>query len=215
MKYMKWTIMMTVLLVFAMFAGCTGGAQENDRQQPADQAARKKSDLRKYSHDKDKQTEDDFDLIGQYVQAEDDQMTIKIKDRDVIIPKSKRFKNNEDYVDLMGKLVKVEVDGKSQEAEEIELMPQSKADENGVYEQEKDGSRKIVATLVDETDKRITVKTKAGNKTYQKTADFERDIAESPDKLKGKTVRLSIQKDGKAESLDFEAEDQHLDWYKQ
>lgn len=142
-------------------------------------------------------------------------MTIKIKDRDVIIPKSKRFKNNEDYVDLMGKLVKVEVDGKSQEAEEIELMPQSKADENGVYEQEKDGSRKIVATLVDETDKRITVKTKAGNKTYQKTADFERDIAESPDKLKGKTVRLSIQKDGKAESLDFEAEDQHLDWYKQ
>lgn len=142
-------------------------------------------------------------------------MTIKIKDQEVIIPKSKRFKNNEDYEDLMGKLVKVEVDGKSQEAEEIELMPQAKADQNGVYEQEKDGSRKIVATLVDETDKRITVKTKAGNKTYQKTADFERDIAESPEKLKGKTVRLSIQKDGKADSLDFEAEDQQLDWYKQ
>lgn len=43
MKYMKWTIMMTVLLVFAMFTGCAGGAQENDRQQPADQAARKKA----------------------------------------------------------------------------------------------------------------------------------------------------------------------------
>nr|MDH3163160.1 hypothetical protein [Bacillus licheniformis] len=53
--------------------------------------------------------------------------------------KAYRFHSEEDHDDLIGKLVKVEVDGKTQEAEEAELMPQSKADQNGVYEEEKDG----------------------------------------------------------------------------
>ncbi|GIN66162.1 MULTISPECIES: hypothetical protein [Bacillus] len=213
MKYMELTLMLTVLLVFTMFTGC-GGAQESEQQKPADQHAHKKLDLKKYSYDKGRNSEDDFDLIGQYIQAEDDQLTIKVKDRELIIPKSRHFKNKEDYDDLMGKLVKVEVDGKSQEAEELELTPQAKADENGVYEQESDGGQKVIGTLVNETGRNVTVKVASGNQTFQKTADFERDVAESPQKLKGKTVRLEIQKDGKAESLDFEAEDQHLDWYK-
>ncbi|MCY9223202.1 hypothetical protein MOF08_21525, partial [Bacillus licheniformis] len=82
---------------------------------------------------------------------------------------------------------------------------------NGVYEEEKDGSRKIIATFVSESEQNITIKTKAGEKTYQKTADFERDVAEAPEKLKGKIVRLEIEKDGKAESLDLESEDQKLE----
>lgn len=214
MSYLKKALVYTVLSLAFVLAGCATGAKENNGDQPsADTAKQKAPDLKTYSLDKNIRSEEDFDLIGKYVHAEDDQITLEIKDKELIVPKSSRFHSEEDHDDLIGKLVKVEVDGKTQEAEEAELMPQSKADQNGVYEQEKDGSRKIIATFVSESEQNITIKTKAGEKTYQKTADFERDVVEAPEKLKGKIVRLEIEKDGKAESLDFESEDQKLEWY--
>lgn len=42
MKYMKWTMMITVFLVFAMFSGCAGGAQENDQRDRLIKPLRKK-----------------------------------------------------------------------------------------------------------------------------------------------------------------------------
>ncbi|QHZ46511.1 MULTISPECIES: hypothetical protein [Bacillus] len=216
MKHIKKAIVLGGLIVIALAAGCGGGAQEDDgNHKSAETANRKQGDLRKYSHDQNRRSEADFDLIGKLILAEDDQITLKIKDRELIIPKSRQFKSEEAHDDLIGKLVKVEVDGKAQEAEEAELMPQAKADQNGVYEREDDGGQHIIATLVSESDHDITIKTEAGEKTYQKVSDFERDVAEAPEKLQGKTVRLEIQKDGKAESLDFEPEDQALDWYKE
>ncbi|MEC1262423.1 hypothetical protein P9D34_18760 [Bacillus swezeyi] len=216
MKHFKTAIVLCGLAVFSMITACGSGAQEDGgNQKTAETADRKKVDLRKYSLDQDSRTEDDFDLIGKLIHAEDDQMTLKIKDRELIIPKSKHFKSEEDHDDLIGKLIQVEVDGKTQEAEEAELMPQAKADENGVYEREADGGQKVIGTLVSESDHDVTIQTEAGDKTYQKASGYERDIAEAPEKLKGRTVRLEIQKDGKVESLDFEAEDQKLDWYKE
>lgn len=215
MAYLKKALVFSVLSLAIVLAGCGTGAAEknNGNQSPADTAKQKAPDLKTYSLDKNIRSEEDFDLIGKYVHAEDDQITLEIKDKELIVPKSARFHSEEDHDDLIGKLVKVEVDGKTQEAEEAELMPQSKADQNGVYEEEKDGARKIIATFVSESEQNITIKTKAGEKTYQKTADFERDVAEAPEKLKGKIVRLEIEKDGKAESLDLESEDQKLEWY--
>ena len=54
---------------------------------------------------------------------------------------------------------------------------------------------------------------KSRGKNLSENSRFWRDVAEAPEKLKGKIVRLEIEKDGKAESLDLESEDQKLEWY--
>lgn len=169
MAYLKKALVFAVLSAAFVLAGCGTGAKENNGNQPsADTAKQKAPDLKTYSLDKNIRSEEDFDLIGKYVHAEDDQITLEIKDKELIVPKSSRFHSEEDHDDLIGKLVKVEVDGKTQEAEEAELMPQSKADQNGVYEQENDGSRKIIAAFVSESEQNITIKTKAGKKLIRK-----------------------------------------------
>ncbi|MDI5790845.1 hypothetical protein PO124_27865 [Bacillus licheniformis] len=80
-------------------------------------------------------------MIGKYVHAEDDQITLEIKDKELIVPKSSRFHSEEDHDDLIGKLVKVEVDGKRKKRKKPSLC-RSQSRPNGVYEEEKDGSRK-------------------------------------------------------------------------
>lgn len=215
MAYLKKALVFSVLSLAIVLAGCGTGAAEknNGNQSPADTAKQKAPDLKTYSLDKNIRSEEDFDLIGKYVHAEDDQITLEIKDKELIVPKSARFHSEEDHDDLIGKLVKVEVDGKRKKRKKPSLCRSQKPTKMAYMRRRKTADRKIIATFVSESEQNITIKTKAGEKTYQKTADFERDVAEAPEKLKGKIVRLEIEKDGKAESLDLESEDQKLEWY--
>lgn len=202
------------ILMIGVLAACTNGNQQDQdhtqNKETTPEPKQKAQDLKQYSQDPDKDKDQDFDLIGTFVKEDTDQLTLKIQGKEINIPKSKMFSVKGTQKDLKDQLVKVEVGSKIQQAEEMELTAIARANNDGVYEQDGDET-KIIGTFVSETDQELTIKVKNGNKTYKKTTDFEKDIKNAPADLKGKTVRIELQKDGKIESLDYEPEDQDLE----
>ncbi|MED4071890.1 hypothetical protein [Priestia endophytica] len=211
------------MLTIGTLAGC-GTSEENTTQNGSDtnstsetnnNAATNESatsnDLKQYARDDNEQddgTEDDFDLVGTLESEKDNELVMMIDNEKVTVKKASSFKTDEpDNTEVKGKLVKVEVNAKNEEAESLELMPQAKADDNGVYDKEKDGEYNVIGTFVKEDDKSLTVKVKSGEKTYEKTADFEHDDDSNQD-LKDKVVRLEVTKDDKVESVEMNTEDQ-------
>ncbi|YCA45758.1 hypothetical protein M1E11_11445 [Bacillus sp. JZ8] len=213
------------MLTIGTLAGC-GTSEENTTQNGSDanstsetnnNAATNESatsnDLKQYARDDNEQDdsmEDDFDLVGTLESEKDNELVMMIDNEKVTVKKAASFKTDEaDNTEVKGKLVNVEVNAKSEEAESLELMPQAKADDNGVYDKEKDGEYNVIGTFVKEDNKSLTVKVKNGEKTYEKTADFEHDDDSNQD-LKDKVVRLEVTKDDKVESVEMNMEDQDM-----
>lgn len=211
----KFLIIFIGIAFIGALAACSNGNQPNQQKSNDtnnNQNNKVTQDLKKYSQDPDKDTDQDFDLIGKLVQEDDDQITLAIKGKEVQIPKSTSFTINEEdsQKSLNNQLVKVEVGSKSQQAEEMELTAQAKANDDGVYEQDSDET-KIIGTLTKETKQDLTIKVKSGERTYTKAADFEKDVKGAPKDLKGKTVRIELQNDGKVERLEYNPEDQNIE----
>jgi hypothetical protein len=213
------------MLTIGTLAGC-GTSEENTAQNGSDtnstsetknNAATNESDtsndLKQYARDDNEQDdgmEDDFDLVGTLESEKDNELVMMIDKEKVTVKKASSFKTDEpDNTEVKGKLVKVEVNAKNEEAESLELMPQAKADDNGVYDKDQDGEYNVIGTFVKEDDKSLTVKVKSGEKTYEKTADFEHDDDSNQD-LKDKVVRLEVTKDDKVESVEMNREDQNM-----
>lgn len=213
------------MLTIGTLAGC-GTSEENTAQNGSDtnstsetknNAATNESDtsndLKQYARDDNEQDdgmEDDFDLVGTLESEKDNELVMMIDKEKVTVKKASSFKTDEpDNTEVKGKLVKVEVNAKNEEAESLELMPQAKADDNGVYDKDQDGEYNVIGTFVKEDDKSLTVKVKSGEKTYEKTADFEHDDDSNQD-LKDKVVRLEVTKDDKVESVEMNTEDQNM-----
>jgi hypothetical protein len=213
------------MLTIGTLAGC-GTSEENTAQNGSDtnstsetnnNAATNESatsnDLKQYARDDNEQDdgmEDDFDLVGTLESEKDNELVMMIDKEKVTVKKASSFKTDEpDNTEVKGKFVKVEVNAKNEEAESLELMPQAKADDNGVYDKDQDGEYNVIGTFVKEDDKSLTVKVKSGEKTYEKTADFEHDDDSNQD-LKDKVVRLEVTKDDKVESVEMNTEDQDM-----
>jgi hypothetical protein len=213
------------MLTIGTLAGC-GTSEENTAQNGSDtnstsetknNAATNESDtsndLKQYARDDNEQDdgmEDDFDLVGTLESEKDNELVMMIDKEKVTVKKASSFKTDEpDNTEVKGKLVKVEVNAKNEEAESLELMPQAKADDNGVYDKDQDGEYNVIGTFVKEDDKSLIVKVKSGEKTYEKTADFEHDDDSNQD-LKDKVVRLEVTKDDKVESVEMNTEDQDM-----
>ncbi|MDY0394494.1 hypothetical protein RWE15_08600 [Virgibacillus halophilus] len=71
-----------------------------------------------------------------------------------------------------------------------------------------DDGKKLVGKLVSDKKNEITVHVKSGDKTYQKSEDFEMDKSAKKDKINGKVVQLDIDEHGKAEKLKYSWADQ-------
>ncbi|WP_445430209.1 hypothetical protein [Bacillus atrophaeus] len=199
------------LFMVGNLIGCTNqqGSQENTTENHKS-THQNTSNLKKYSKDPDKNSDDeDFDLIGTLDTETSDQLTLVIDQKKVKVPKSSSFKKEKiGNENVKGKLVKVEIDSKSQEAETLELTPQAKADSNGVYEKDDDGDFKLIGKLIKETDTNVTVQVSNGKKTYKKAADYKKDTEGISGDIQGKTVRLELKENNEVESLDIDPEDQ-------
>ncbi|MCY8991318.1 hypothetical protein [Bacillus atrophaeus] len=199
------------LFMVGNLIGCTNqqGSQENTTENHKN-TQQNTSNLKKYSKDPDKNSDDeDFDLIGTLDTETSDQLTLVIDQKKVKVPKSSSFKKEKiGNENVKGKLVKVEIDSKRQEAEALELTPQAKADSNGVYEKDDDGDFKLIGKLIEETAANVTVQVSNGKKTYKKADDYKKDTEGISGDIQGKIVRLEVKKNNEAESLDIDPEDQ-------
>lgn len=169
--------------------------------------------LKRYSKDKDKNdpSEGDFDVVGQYLTETKDALVLNINGDHVAIKKKSSFhKKKKGLKDsLKGKQVDVEVSTKNQHAESLEPTPKTLANQEGIYERKNEGKGyKMIGKLVKNDENAITVKIPKGNKTYRKSGDFDMDNSAKGKNLRGKMVRLEIDKHGKAEGLDYSGIDQ-------
>ncbi|WNV80320.1 hypothetical protein RUL31_03075 [Bacillus atrophaeus] len=210
-KMKSFCIALIGLFMVGSLIGCTNqqGSQENTTENHKS-THQNTSNLKKYSKDPDKNNDDeDFDLIGTLDTETSDQLTLVIDQKKVKVPKSSSFKKEKiGNENVKGKLVKVEIDSKRQEAETLELTPQAKADSNGVYEKDDDGDFKLIGKLIKETDTNVTVQVSKGKKTYKKAADYKKDTEGISGDIQGKTVRLEVKENNEVESLDIDPEDQ-------
>ncbi|MFD2209670.1 hypothetical protein ACFSMW_08095 [Virgibacillus halophilus] len=217
------TMMMSLGLVLTACGNQAGSSASDDNasqtqtnSQPvknsdsnSDKGASK--DLKQYSKDPDKNdpSEGDFDIVGKLVSETDGELILNIKGDKITIQKKSSFdKDMKGFKrDLKGKMVDVEISTKNQKAESLKPTRQTRADQDGVFKKEDDG-KKLVGKLVSDKKNEITVHVKSGDKTYQKSEDFEMDKSAKKDKINGKVVQLDIDEHGKAEKLKYSWADQ-------
>lgn len=160
--------------------------------------------------DKNDSSEGDFDLVGKYVKENDDEITLEIHGKQVAIQKNSSFESDKKGMkgDWQDKQVVVEVSTDKAVAESVKPTDKTLADQDGVYD--RDGNEKeIIGKLIKNDSNEITLQTPNGNKTFQKTHDFELDDeAKSQTKLEGKMVRIETDDQGKAEELSYSWIDQ-------
>lgn len=160
--------------------------------------------------DKNDSSEGDFDLVGKYVKENNDEITLEVHGKQIAIQKKVSFESDKKGMkgDWQDKQVVVEVSTNKAVAESVKPTDKTLADQDGVYD--RDGNEKeIIGKLVKNDSKGLTLQTPNGNKTFQKTHDFELDDeAKSQNKLENKTVRIETDEHGKAEELSYSWIDQ-------
>ncbi|MBU5212747.1 hypothetical protein [Heyndrickxia oleronia] len=202
-------IVLICLLSFGLIA-CSTEKSPKDNSDSSDHTHKQaQQDLKQYSQDPDKDSDQDFDLVGRLIEESDDQINININGKEVLIPKSKSFAVKGSHNNLKNQLVKVEIGNHNQQAEEMELTALAKADRDGVYEKN-DDETKIIGKYISETDKDITIQVKNGDKKYLKSPDYKIEGKLPSKQLKGKIVRLELQKNNKVKSLEYKQEDQNV-----
>ncbi|MFE7084410.1 hypothetical protein [Priestia megaterium] len=205
-------VILGISIVGALIMGSLSGCSSEEKP-PAvnNDTSSKQSNLQKYTKypEKHGNQDEDFDLVGTLDKETKDELILTIDNNKVTIPKRNTFKK-EDAIsgDIKGKLVKVEVNTKDQNAKSLELTPQAKANDDGIYEKESDGDYKVIGKLISETSNEVTIEVKNGKNTYKKTMDFEKDDDNTSQDIQDKLVRLEIKKNNQVESLEIELEDQ-------
>lgn len=160
--------------------------------------------------DKNDSSEGDFDLVGKYVKENDNEITLEVQGKQVAIQKNSSFESDKKGMkgDWQDKQVVVEVSTNKAVAESVKPTDKTLADQDGVYDRDGD-EKEIIGKLVKNDSKGLTLQTPNGNKTFQKTHDFELDDeAKSQNKLENKTVRIETDEHGKAEELSYSWIDQ-------
>lgn len=160
--------------------------------------------------DKNDSSEGDFDLVGKYVKENNDEITLEVHGKQIAIQKKVSFESDKKGMkgDWQDKQVVVEVSTNKAVAESVKPTDKTLADQDGVYDRDGD-EKEIIGKLVKNDSKGLTLQTPNGNKTFQKTHDFELDDeAKSQNKLENKTVRIETDEHGKAEELSYSWIDQ-------
>ncbi|MGQ3378077.1 hypothetical protein ACT6P6_08445 [Priestia endophytica] len=208
----KKIVVLGVSIVGALTMGSISGCSSEEKSPTVNTGtSQKQTNLQKYTKypEKNGNQDEEFDLVGTLDKETQDELTLIIDNEKVKIPKRNTFeKEDEINGDIKGKLVKVEVNTKEQNAESLELPPQAKANDEGVYEKESDGDYNVIGKLISETSNEVMIEVHNGKKTYTKANDFEKDVDNKSQDIQGKVVRLEVKKDNKVESLEVESEDQ-------
>ncbi|AMX00270.1 hypothetical protein [Rummeliibacillus stabekisii] len=160
--------------------------------------------------DKNDSSEGDFDLVGKYVKENNDKITLEVHGKQIAIHKKSSFESDKKGMkgDWQDKQVVVEVSTNKAVAESVKPTDKTRADQDGVYDRDGD-EKEIIGKLVKNDSKELTLQTPNGDKTFQKTHDFELDDeAKSQNKLEDKTVRIETDEHGKAEELSYSWIDQ-------
>lgn len=168
-------------------------------------------DLRNYSKDPDINTgSEDFDVIGKYVKENSSVIVLNIDGRNIYIKKAPGFRK--DLKGFKGGLkdreVDVEVTHNNQLAKSLEPAPMTLADQDGVYEHKTGGDVKVIGKLIAIDKTHVSIQVPNGIKTYAKTSDFKVHTDGRGVHLKGKMVRIKVNKKGKVKELKYNWIDQ-------